>query len=237
MFFGSATHSEHPARSSRGLFVRDLAASLTAIGALGALLFVIQAKPSFSAKPSGSELSGLKAFPPAASSASATHNRHAGIQARQPSDQAATPEGDEERVAKAMVAFALSKVSPFRPEPITSIPTALTPLSTPLPPQSRRTKAVSRPASPRIPIGSGSVGFAQAEWPVASSRKAIEATPKDQASLAAMSRFFPSPTLIAGGVQSIAGGAKKTVNNGVSGLRNGFSAVQEQALTLAGKLW
>ncbi len=233
MFFGSVSSSEHNTSSSQRLFVRDLAASLTAIGALGALLFVIQVKPS------APVYSGLKALPPIASSGAAGGDRHAAIPARQPSDVASTPEGDEERVAKAMVAFALSKVSPLRPEPMASIPVSVPLLSVPLAPQSRRSKvqAVSRPEVSRIPIGPGSVGFAQAEWPARASGQLIAATPKDRAALGNMARFVPSPTLIASGVQSFAGGAKKTVSYGVSGLRSGLSTVQEKALTMAGKLW
>jgi hypothetical protein len=232
MFFGSPTRSFPEPSRSKGAFARDLAASLVTLGALGVLLVTIQAKPVTTDSRTLKAVSGLHKADP-------SQKQAAQPAARQPSDMASTPDADEEQIAKAMVAFALTKVSPLRPEPMTSIPESSAPLSlaanAPRKPQ-KAASATTRHAA-RIPAGAGQVGFTQAEWPVQPAANKFSATPKDQPTLVAMTRFVPKPDAIINGAQSLAGGARKTVGYGLSGLRSGVNAVQETAFAVAGKLW
>ncbi len=232
MFCASASRSETDAPSHWTSFSRDLGASVLTLGALGVLLVAIQ----------GSGTTPETRVQRTASMASQQQQHQtAKLLPRQPSDEAATPDADEERIARAVMAFALSKVSPLQPDPIASIPVAtIPPIAAPTasPPRKPSRLQSSRPAQfSRIPAGAGQTGFTQAEWPVAATTQKFSATPKDQPRLVAMTRYVPGTDSIIGGAQSLAVGARKTVSYSVDGLRTGFSAVQERALAVAGKLW
>lgn len=238
MFFGSVTRGIHEASSPKWLFVRDLAASLASIGALGALLMAIQLHSGVapSAQPSAPVVKSAAAQKAAL--------KEAAVSARQPSDEAATPNADEERIARAMIAFALSKVSPLQPEPMASIPATPAPLASAFPSAKKIVKPQisSRSAPNRVVTGLGQGAYVQPEWPARQSAVTFSATPKDQPALVAasrldMARFVPTPETFAVGARNIAIGARKTVDHGMSGLRSGVSAVHEKALAVAGKLW
>jgi hypothetical protein len=212
-------------------FARDLGASVLTIGALGVLLVAIH---GHSAMPE----SKVKR-----TSAAASQMTSARELPRQPRDEAAVPNAEEEHIAKAAVAFALSKVAAPREEPMVSLPApTLPPLSgaaAAAPRKPAKAQASLRNPPARIPIGAGHSGFTQAEWPqgLQTNPRSVSATPKDQARLVAMTRYVPGSDAIIGSAQNIAGTAKKTVGYGVDGLRTGVSAVQEKALALAGRLW
>ena len=217
MFFAPATRSARQIAVPARMFARDLTASLATIGALGALLALIQTNSTM-------RQTAMSAMQPATQKVEpAAHQARTGF-VRQPSDEAAIPDGDEERIAQAMVAFALSKVSPLHPEPMLSIPSITTPLALTITP-------------PRLPTGLGQVGFAQAEWPMRIGEPRFSATPRDQQTLVASTRAIPRPERLMSGAQWLAGGARKTVSYGVGGLRNGLAAAQQRAASTAAALW
>lgn len=239
MFIGSATTS-FPETHTQGSFLRDVAASLATLGALGALLLAIQLH------------SGKPAAAPVKAPAVQTQPREVEAQ-RQPRDVAAMPTGDEQAVAQAMVAFALSKVSPLQPEPVASIPTtAIVAQSRTL----RKPKAARPSPSPSRPAPAAPQ-FAQVEWPGAAATKPapvveVAATPGDQAAVVAASRFswrigsvrqlelgrfVPNTGSIADGASTLASGARKTIGHGMAGFRSGASAVQDAAVSVATRLW
>jgi hypothetical protein len=223
--------TEEPTSSSWISFARDLGASVLTIGALGVLLVAIH---GHSAMPE----SKVKR-----TSAAASQMTSARELPRQPRDEAAVPNAEEERIAKAAIAFALSKVAAPREEPMVSLPVPTLPpisgVTAAAPRKPAKAQASLRNPPARIPIGAGQSGFTQAEWPqgLQTYPRTVSATPKDQARLVAMTRYVPGPNAIIGSAQNIAGTAKKTVGYGVDGLRTGVSAVQEKALALAGRLW
>lgn len=232
MFFASANRTDTDTSSPRMFgwtgFARDLGASILTLGALGVLLVAIQGE----ARAPDARLKRN------AEAVAQQPQQSAQRLPRQPSDESAIPDADEERIAKAMVAFALSKVSPLQPDPIASIPVATIPPVAVAPPRKpARLQAAQRQASGRLLIGTGQTGFMQAEWKAAPNMQKFSATPKDQPMLVAMTRYVPGPDTIIGGAQSLAGNARKSVSYGVSGLRSGMNAVQEKALSVAGKLW
>lgn len=246
MFIGSATTS-FPETHTQGSFLRDVAASLATLGALGALLLAIQLH------------SGKPAAAPVKAPAVQTQPREVEAQ-RQPRDVAAMPMGDEQAVAQAMVAFALSKVSPLQPEPVASIPTTaiVAQSRTPRKPKPAQTARPSPSPSPSRPAPAPAAPqFAQVEWPGAAATKPapvveVAATPGDQAAVVAASRFswrigsvrqlelgrfVPNTGSIADGASTLASGARKTIGHGMAGFRSGASAVQDAAVSVATRLW
>lgn len=263
MIFASANRSQTTARiacaqnleprspqrpaPARAAFLRDLAASVVTLAALGALLLIIQGH--------GTRHLGRLDTPASIASATPARQAHAAAAAqpapaptlpRQPADEVAIPDADEERVAQAVVAFALSKVSPLQPEPIASIPlvnptanlTARAPRANATPPsRSAKTQTAQRRTAARIPTGAGQAGFFQAEWTNPPRPSSVAATPKDHAALLEAMRFLPDKQKLASGAHSLVSGAKKTVGHGFSGLRAGANAVQEGARQALTRLW
>lgn len=240
MFVGSAVSQSFPEAQPSACFLRDVIASLATLGALGALLVTIQAH---SAKPARAPLKT-----PAVAS-TAEHAAAPGSQARQPSDVSATPKGDEEDVARAMVAFALSKVSPLQPEPVASIS------STRMVAHSRAVKKLRQIASPQPAPGKTAgrtpapavAGFRPAEWPKSAPSVEVAATPADQAAVRMASRFswrqievnrlIPGSGAITTSAANLASGARKTIGHSMAGIRSGAAAVQESAVSVASRLW
>ncbi len=237
MFFGSAIRplhaGSHRSHEPKRVFTRDFGVSLFILTSLGAMLFLVQARP---------ERPGSQP-PQIATSVQTSPNAKKQALAHAMRDEAATPNGDEERLAQEMMAFALSKVSPLHPEPMSLIrqfnaPVLLAPLSGLQTSSSQLVrKAAKTQLPPKAPGGHTPPAFTPAEWPAHAGGQYISATPKDQPALVAMTtRIMPAGSLL-DGAQSVASGAKQTVNYGVSGLRNGVSAVQEKVIAIAGRLW